>query len=236
MESTVFQCQIPSNESNQVTFPTVPGFDFDLKSAAALNVNSSIELSLLRRSRTYVFTIPPESVQHNCSGDIVAIQYCYQLRVLNANRQTFELLLLTQLDTELFRVERTFRFSSTSTSFICVNTSTDIHEICCDTAPIEDTTPLQIFSSSSMFGITIRQHRVLGFTSSAMGYIAPAQFQITLTDYPIPTDLNFTLEKSDQILGRPFPLMRFILGMVSIMLTMAPLDMCNQFIHTVMIG
>lgn len=212
VKSPLFQCQFSSEQSRKITTPNIPGFDFSHENAAAFSNDPNVNLTILSRGTTYIFTILPESAQRNCSGSVIAIQYCYEPRVLNASKRTFEFLSLIQ-DGQQFTVNRTFRINSTPTSLICTNSSTseDIRETCCDTTTLEDTTPFQIPSSSYTFGITIRLHRLLGFTYSATEYV-PEQFQTKLTEYPIPIGLNFTLNETDRLTDKPFPLLRFLIG------------------------
>ena len=77
--AALFQCQHSTFQDGQVFTPNIPDLYFNHTYAADME-------DLLMRPRnglTYFFTIPPESAERNCSGTVVAIQYCYRsVRIL----------------------------------------------------------------------------------------------------------------------------------------------------------
>lgn len=214
VESSLFQCQLSSDQSGQVFTPNIPDVYFNL-AAFRNDLRVDFTFKLLRRGTTYILTIPPESVQRNCSGSAMAIQYCYQVRDIS-QIATFEFLSLTR-DRLQFTMKRTLLRRSIPTNHICssiniTNSGISLY-ICCDISRIEDTTSLQIPSSSYTFGVTVRDVRLVAFAKSTTEYRFE-QFQTMLdSTFPTPSDTSFTLNKTDRLSAQSLPLLRFFIGM-----------------------
>ena len=59
------------------------------------------ELIAVHDRRAYIYTIPPESAQRNCSGTVTAVEFCYRVREMDEVRsgetkEVFYFLSLTQ--------------------------------------------------------------------------------------------------------------------------------------------
>ena len=101
VESALFQCQHSSYSSGQVYTPNIPDFYFDNEKAAAFSTGSSgANLTTAIAGHTYIFTIPPVSAERNCTGTVIALQYCHvDRRNLNVQRrEIFNLFLLSEDD------------------------------------------------------------------------------------------------------------------------------------------
>ncbi len=68
-----FQCQPSSENGQQVFFPNIPDSYFTPRNAHDF-LRTTLESSMA--GVTYIFRIP--AMQYNCSGSVVALQYCYQ--------------------------------------------------------------------------------------------------------------------------------------------------------------
>ena len=75
--SSLFQCQPSSDESGQVYTPNIPDFYFNDENTADFRTGDEENLITLRNRLTYIFT---KSSERNCTGNVVAIQYCYETR------------------------------------------------------------------------------------------------------------------------------------------------------------
>ena len=62
----------------------------------------------------YFFTIPPESAERNCSGTVVAIQYCYRVHqnLINSAQDVFSFHSVTR-DGFVFTVTSSFTVRTT---------------------------------------------------------------------------------------------------------------------------
>ena len=78
---------------------------------------------------THVFTIPPESPERNCSGPVVAIEYCH-VSAYNAKFFTFSLL---PRDREGFTFENKYRIRYKISESSCADISSNLmQKVCCN--------------------------------------------------------------------------------------------------------
>ena len=124
------------------------------------------------RGVTYIFTIPPESPLHNCSGTVVSLQYCYQARNEDRgnNRTVFSILFLTRNGMS-FRVNRRIFIRTIPSNSICTSIGSR-RQICCDNTTLRNFNRFQLPSSSFAFGVVITNGNVrpLAFTTSTSEY------------------------------------------------------------------
>ena len=177
--SPLFQCQFLSEESELVYTPNIPDSYFNDINAARFRTNEGGN-RLARSSRnTYIFTIPSESVQRNCSGRVVSIQYCYQARNsdIGKRRNAFNFLSLVQepvQDGVQFTVNSSITIQTTPQNSICTNPPGVIQQICCDNTSLIDNDQFQIPlpPSNYTFGVRIINNiRPLAFTNSEQSIV-----------------------------------------------------------------
>ena len=147
--SPLFQCQY-SEESELVYTPNIPDSYFNDSNAARFKEQT---LSPQKPNFAYIF----ELAQHNCSGIVASIQYCYQARKsdIGQKRDAFNLLSLVQ-DGHQFTVNGRITIQTTPQESIC----TDIQKMrqnCCDKTFLNATNRFQI---PSAFGVVIINNTV----------------------------------------------------------------------------
>jgi hypothetical protein len=207
----VFLCQT-SDQRGQVYTPNIPDSFFDHERVASSGPGGTLDEA--RDGFTYFFTLPPESPQRNCSGNVQAVQFCYRAELRNGElgiqQDVFEFLITTREDF-LFTITDRFTVSDISTSSNCVvgvrRMGRTPHD-CCTT--ITPPTQLQIPSGSSSsytFGVRIIDSdiRPYAFSNFAEEFHAE-QFQTTANGDA------FTLGSGNQVTDNAILLLRFLLG------------------------
>ena len=139
-------------------------------------------LTLTTNRRVYIYTIPPESAQRNCSGTVTAVVYCYRATRRNVNmmetKDAFYILSLTPSVSQTnnrtqFTVNRRININSTASDNICAVNQDDQSEfVCCENKSLE----YQILSSNFTFGIVTRDFRLLISTNTTTEYIHQTTF------------------------------------------------------------
>ena len=165
---------------------------------------------------THIFTFPSESVQRNCSGRVVSIQYCYQAK--NSERDerqnVFNFLSLVQEPVHngvKFTVNSSIIIQTTPEDSICSNPLGNIQQVCCDTTFLSATNQFQIPPSTYTFGVVIINNNVkpLAFVNTVTEYHVE-QYQASLGN--LSPGSIFTLTENTQVNGSLL-LVRFIIGM-----------------------
>ena len=216
--SSPFECQPSSDQSGQVYTPNIPDSYFNHQNLAQIIARNTSNLITTKQFVTYIFTIPPEPA--GCSGSVVAIQYCYrtndtQVRFMSEGK-IFEFLHLTQLDELQFEVNSSIQITSVANASICTDiiNHDDIQQVCCNTTTLSAADVFQIPSSGYAFGVTSRAYQPLAFDETHMEYLTE-QFQTyLLTAFPIPSGLNFSVSRNNQV-NESLPLIRLIIGKYS---------------------
>ena len=193
--------------------PIIPDFYFnDSNAAANFRTDDSANLTQSQFRRVaYIFTIPPESSLRNCSGTVVSLQYCYQARNRDIERNrpvnVFIFLSLTQNGMR-FTVNRQMFIRTTPANTICTNSSGSIEQICCDTTTLNTNNQLQLSSSNFSFGVVITNGNVrpLAFTTSSTEYHVK-QYRTSLGN----SETMFTLSSNEKV-NDSFLLFRFVIG------------------------
>ena len=159
--AALFQCQHSAHQDGQVFTPNIPDYYFN-----HTNADTFFEMgtnSLLTQSSdgfTYFFTIPPESAGRNCSGTVVAIQYCYQVHKdhINSTQDAFSFHSVTR-DGFDFTVTSSFTVRTTphqeDECTMRGQGAGGMHYFCCDTTTLSDDDQLSISPESYTFGVTI---------------------------------------------------------------------------------
>ncbi len=201
-----FQCQSSSGESGLVYTPNIPDFYFNDENAADFWTGGGANLTDSVNGITHFFTVP---ASHNCSGDMVSIQYCYQARKSDINkvRTVFNLLAVNRSGLE-FTTILSITIQTTPRNSICTNPpGRGMQRICCDTTPLNG---FQIPPSEYTFGIVITNVNVrpLAFANSVMEYRVE-QFRAALGNAGPST---VTLTAGDLLTDRSLLLIRFFVG------------------------
>lgn len=201
--SSLFQCQLSTEQSGQVFTPNIPDFYFNHNNIANF---SGSNLTTSRMGFTYIFTIPSMSAQRNCSGTVVAIQYCYQHSnaVMGSGRNAFHFLILTRNESQ-FRVKQNF--------VITTNTCTSGRKkgICCDRIALNVSDQFQINSTVLTFGVVVGDVSLLAFANTATEYNIE-QFQVSIGTVGALISNTFNLHGAN-VTGQSLLLLRFFIGM-----------------------
>lgn len=175
------ECQ-PTDQSGEVLIPNIPDSYFTPAEAGTFRTSGTLATS--SKATTYIFTIPAESAERNCSGDVVAIQYCYEARNNNFNDDILSFNILSMVrDGFNFTVISSLPVTTTPSSAICLDPDGPggIQAICCDTHTLDPNTlalPSSIFTVGYM--VVHRDVRPLQFTDMVAAYQVD-RFQTDLT-------------------------------------------------------
>ena len=208
-----FQCQSSSNQKGLVYTPNIPDFYFNHVNAADFRSGDGSNLTDTDRDTTYFFTVPAESASRNCSGDVVSIQYCYQVRNRSRDRVTnssvFKLLAVDRNGLQ-FTIINSTTIQTTPQGIICTNPQAGGITICCDITPLSG---LHIPASEYTFGIVItnRNVRPLAFANSAREYRVE-QFIASLDTTGLQPGSTVTLTEGNLLRDRALLLLRAIIG------------------------
>ena len=200
--AALFQCQHSTDQDGQVFIPNIPDLYFDYTYPAGMK-----DLLKSENGVTYFFTIPPESAERNCSGTVVAIQYCYWVHKnrINSTQDVFSFHSVTR-DGFVFTVNNSFTERTTPLESKCTEISGK-HYFCCDTATLSE---LSISSESYTFGVTIVDNEVTPYAFENNTEFVVEQFQGSFNTMLQPGtsyNLEEESEESDGLL-----LMRFLIG------------------------
>ena len=194
--AALFQCQHSTHQDGQVFIPNIPDLYFDHTNAASQK-NLFIQAG---NSFTYFFTIPPESAERNCSGTVVAIQYCYRVHqnLINSAEDVFSFHSVTR-DGLVFTVTSSFTVTTTPLESICTQVSGN-HYLCCDTTTLSADNQLSISSESYTFGVTIIDNNVTPYAFRDDTEFVVEQFQVSIGT-TIPAGTSYALTESIRVIG-----------------------------------
>ena len=207
--AALFQCQHSTHQDGQVFTPNIPDLYFNHTYAADMEHM----LTQLSNGVTYFFTIPPESAERNCSGTVVAIQYCYRVRwnIINSTQDVFSFHSVTR-DGFDFTVTSSFTVRTTPHQESECAQSRRWY-LCCDTITLSAENQLSISPESYTFGVTMVNTTV---------YVRPyafkdtefmlEQFQVSLDTLLVGSSYNLTTSTSMVTGG--LLLMRFLIGIM----------------------
>ena len=206
--AALFQCQHSTHQDGQVFIPNIPDLYFDHANTISM-LSSLIQTTA---TVTYFFTIPPESAERNCSGTVVAIQYCYRVHqnFINSAQDVFLFHSVTR-DGFDFTVDSSFTVRTTPhLESECIRIFELQFYLCCDTTTLSTENQLSISPESYTFGITIvNAHRVISFAFGGTTEFVAEQFQGVL-GVSLRAGSSYVLEASKQTAG--LLLMRFLIG------------------------
>ena len=214
VSSPLLQCQ-PSEQSGQAFLPNFETFYFsDRVVAWFISELSTGKLISAERSLTYIFTIPAD--QANCSGSVVAMEFCYlgrdsDLANGSISRRIFEFLQLTQVGDLEFLVTSSIQVTSVQTNDKCTVLNSE-RPACCDRTELNAIDIFQIPQSEYTYAITSKSFPPLTFSPDRTEYHVE-HFQASLQiRYPTESGDSFTLSEDEHISNQSLPLIRLIIG------------------------
>ena len=211
----MFQCQFSSEPSGFLYTPNIPDSYFNNENYRRNEIHDYDDniVTGSRNGFTYVFTLPSESVQRNCSGRVESIQYCYQARDsdIGHTKDVFKFLSLVQEPVQgevQFTVNSSITIQTTPEDSVCSDPPGGIQQICCDTTFLSSTNQFQIPPSTYTFGVVVinKDVKPLAFANTATEYHVE-QYQASLGN-SFPPGTMFTLTENI----KPLLLLRFPIG------------------------
>ena len=200
--AALFQCQHSTHQDGQVFTPNIPDLYFDHTNADDFARPGKDSL-LTRPSNgtTYFFIIPPESAERNCSGTVVAIQYCYRVHRnrINSAQDVFSFHSVTR-DGFVFTVNSSFTVRTTPHQESECTNIMGMHYFCCDTTTLSADNQLSISSESYTFGVTIIDNQVTPYAFTDDTEFVVEQFQVAIGT-TIPAGTSYTLTGSIEMSG-----------------------------------
>ena len=165
---------------------------------------------------TYIFTIPAESAERNCTGNIVAIQYCYETRnreIGSSNEINVFNFLHMNRSGFVFTVTGSFTEQTSPQDSFCTASTGGVQQICCDTATLDMMDQFQLPTTSYTFAVMAINNnaRPLAFAGSATEY-RHEQLQASLGSSALPPGNIFTLAQSSVVTDQSLLLLRFNIG------------------------
>jgi hypothetical protein len=230
-QSSLFQCQ--QTQSGQVYFPNIPDFYFNHTNAADFTTgrDANLTIPVEERGTIFIFSIPPESAERNCSGRITAVEYCYLARRPLGDSFTIFTILSLSKNGSQFTVDNRFVIQNRPEENVCTEVPTDaptsdvptdvpdstdvplIDRICCSRNIFSRS--FQLVSSAHWLGIVpIRNinNRLLAFDNSSNEFMAE-QYQAPPEFNRAGPPLNVTFSVNDShTTNQPFMLFRFYIG------------------------
>ena len=210
--STLFHCQHTSDNEGLVYTPNIPDYYFDDKNAADFSIGTLTKTR--NKGTTYVFTVPPESTERNCSGTLMAIQFCYQARArdIGRARNVFDLLLLARNDLELTVTERR-KVEVVPSDATCTDSPGSIEKVCCTVQNF--TEQYELPSSNFTFGVVnmVSRIHILTFVDAVTEFDVE-RFRVRQHGNagPKPGDVLSPGSKFVRRLDRSLLLLRFLIG------------------------
>ena len=196
--AALFQCQHSTHQDGQVFTPNIPDLYFDPASFTG-SMKSSVSES--RNGFTYIFTIPPESAERNCSGTVVAIQYCYRVHqnFIDSTQDVFLFHSVTR-DGFVFTVTSSFTVRTTPhQESECTQISGNFY-LCCDTTTLSADNQLSISPESYTFCVTIIDNEVIPYAFTDDTEFVVEQFQAGIGTN-IQAGTSYTLTESIRVIG-----------------------------------
>ena len=183
--------------------------------AANFRSGAGANLTTSRNGFTYIFTIPAESSERNCTGNVVAIQYCYETRNTQIGRNeanVFKFLHMIRSGSVFIVTGSITERTSPQNSF-CTDPPGVIEQICCDTATLDIVDQFQLLSTSYTFAVMVVNNdiRPLAFSSSATEY-RYEQLQPILGSSVLSTGTIISVGQSSLVTDEALLLLRFLTG------------------------
>ena len=213
--SSLFWCQPSTDQSGLVYTPNIPDFYFSDVNAANFRSGGAANLTTSSNGVSYIFTIPAESAERNCTGNVVAIQYCYETGngQIGSNEISVFNFLHMNRNGLAFTVTDSFTEQTSPQNSFCTNPTGVIQQVCCETATLDVMDQFQLPTTSYTFAVMIINNdaRPLAFVSSAIEY-RHEQLQAHLGSSAPPPRNIITLGQNTVITDESLLQLRFIIG------------------------
>ena len=209
----MFQCQSSSDGSGQVYTPNIPDFYFNDANAANFRTgrHGVTNLTTASEGAVYIFTVPPESAERNCTGIATAIQYCFEASNgdIEHDLTAFEFRHMTR-NGFAFTVTGTFLVQSIPQNSFCTEPQGGfgLAIFCCHTVNIKTTNRFQLASSSYTFALAPVEVQPLAFADTATDYRYD-QFIIPIENS---TGAGTFQLGQNRVTDRSLLLLRFLIG------------------------
>ncbi len=212
--SALFECT--AEENGLVSTPNIPDSYFNHSRAGELRTQHIPTLMQTTAGFTYVFTVPSVGTQRNCSGNVMALEYCYEAgnEDVGMKRDLFYFLSLTRnTGAHDFRVDGKFLVEVTPMESSCTPDlpSGGVMRICCGQYTLEPPNRIAISSAPFSFGIVIRDLKLLAVSFRETEFNFP-QFQLSLGESG--PSVGGTFSVGSQLTGHSLLLQRFIIGIL----------------------
>ena len=163
---------------------------------------------------TYIFTIPPESPERNCSGPVVVIEYCHVSNIYSWRRQNIFTLFLLSRDGEVFTIESEYEIGIISDSSCMDRSPNSPRKVCCNKQNLIN--DMLLSEANVIFGVQVGAFELLTFSSSTFEYKYP---QLLGSFRRINARTSFTRMEVDEVDDQSLLLLRFYIesqGMLSL--------------------
>ncbi len=210
--SALFECTAEDN--GLVSTPNIPDSYFNHSRAGELRTLTVPTLMAAGTGFTYVFTVPSFGTQRNCSGNVMALEYCYEAgnEDVGRKRKLFYFLSLTRNTGSDFRVDSRFLVKVTPMESSCTpDLRGSVMRICCGQYTIEPPNRIAISSASFSFGIVTRDLKLLAVSYREAEFNFP-QFRLALGKSG--PSVGGTFSGGNQLTGHSLLLLRFIIGIL----------------------
>ena len=119
----------------------------------------------------YIFTIPPESPERNCSGPVVAIEYCHVVassKIRNRRPSIDFTFFLLSRDREVFTIENEYQIEYRITKSSCADIgSNPPQKVCCNKHDQNFGSDRLLSEANVTFGVVqVRNFELLMFSNS----------------------------------------------------------------------
>ena len=194
--------------------PNIPDFYFNDVNAADFRSSSGANLTTSFNGITYIFTIPAESSERSCTGNVVAIEYCYETRMDQIGSNEINVFNFLHMNRSglFFTFTGSFTERTSSQNRFCTSAMGGIQQICCDTATLDVMDQFQLPTTSYTYAVMIINNDAwpLAFVPSATEY-RHEQLQASLGRLAPPPGTTFTLGQNAVVTDESLLLLRFIL-------------------------
>ena len=208
----LFQCQPSEDDVYGQVFPNIPDMYFDSAQAADSLTGPTPDLTALVSNIAYIFTVPLMGANRNCSGNVVAFEYCYQSESMRAagSRPVFEFLRLTRnspiSQSQSFTVDS--RFPVRDSTVTCVDIAGTTDQVCCSVSDLSEQNQHEAPTTAYTVGVEVNNANIRPLAlADRLTQFHISQYQIALANNQLPSTFIGSV-----LTGRSIPQLRFYLG------------------------
>ena len=219
VHAQLFQCQPSVVAGYGQVFPNIPDMYFNPASTEAANslTGKIPNLTALVANLAYVFIIPAVGASRNCSGDVVAFEYCYRTSrtIGNGQRTVFEFLRLTRNPPvsstlpQTFTVDSRFQVRDNPGTATCTDIAGTTNQVCCSVSDLSEVDRHEAPTTAHTIGIAVSNSAILPLAiSNSRTAFNFNRYESALSRVQVGG--SFT---QSPLTGRSIALLRFYLGM-----------------------